>query len=129
MLRIGWGDILAACDKILYGISLLGDIARQFIAVVTWGTALMEMICLFGTRENPDRQLVKFTFGPKDVHDAQVHIKSADGCVSSEAASRLVHPRGATVILRNDATGNLAAFLRGSANFPALQALAVRIEI
>ena len=111
----------------LYGAFLRGDTARQFVAVITWDTARTGVGCLIRTREVPDGLLVVSTFGPDEVHDAQVHIEAAGGCVSLEAASRVVNLRGATVIFRNDATGALAAFRRGSAHSPTLQALAVRM--
>jgi hypothetical protein len=67
------------------------------------------------------------TFGPGDVHEAQVHIEATGGCVSLEAAARVTNLRGATVIFRNDATGALAAFRKGSSHSSTLQKLAVRM--
>ena len=111
----------------LYGAFLRGDVAGLFVVVVTWDSSRAGMGCVVRTSDDPGGRLVVSTFGPEDSYHDQVHLEAAGGCMALAAASRIYNLRGATVILRNDATGALSAFRRGSFHSSVLQALAVRM--
>ncbi len=119
-----WPPVVSA----LYGAFLRGDTALQWVAVVTWDIARTDVGCIIRTRAIPEGLPIVSTFGLNDVNDAQVHLEAAGGCVSMEAASRVIKLCSATVIFRNDATGALPGFRRGSAHSPTLQDLAVRMR-
>lgn len=111
----------------LYGAFLRGDTGCLVWAVITWDSARSGVGCLIRNGDNPDGRLVVSTFGHGDIYEAQVHIEAVGGCIALEAASRVIDLRGATVIFRNDATGALAAFRKGSSSSDILQAQAVRM--
>lgn len=111
----------------LYGSFLRGNADEVPLVIISWDSSPMGVGTLVRNCKNPEGLLIVTSFQSEDACAAQVHREALGGCVSLEAASRLFDLRGATVVFRNDATGALFAFRKGSSHSPTLQALALRL--
>lgn len=113
----------------LYGAFLRGDTAGLRLFILSWDSSPFGVGTVIRSCLRHDGYLIVTAFTPEDASTAQVHREALGGCVSLEAASRIVNLRGSTVLFRNDATGALSTFRKGNLKSPTLQALALRLTM
>jgi hypothetical protein len=111
----------------LHAAFLAGETGEAHVVVITWDPSVHGWGAVVRWWDNKGGKVI---VGPlPDTPDMlhQVRREALGGVLCFEAASRVVSLEGATVIMRNDASGALAAFPKGSFSTTFLQKCSMRL--
>jgi len=111
----------------LYSAFLAGETGRARIVVITWDASHFGWGMVLRWWDNLVGKVVVGTLPDTPDMQHQVRRETYAGCLAFEAAETLLDLHDATVILRNDATGALSAFRKGSFSSTFLQQCSMRL--
>jgi hypothetical protein len=105
----------------------MGETGLAHIVVITWDASVHGWGAVIRWWANRDGKVIvgSLPSSPDMLH--QVRREALAGVLAFEAADRLIDLSDATVILRNDAVGALAAFRKGSFSSTFLQQCSMRL--